>query len=400
MLTGRRPFGGDTPAEVLSSIIKDTAGSVSDVVPGVSRDLAKLVKRCLAKDPIRRYQSAIDLRNDLEELKEELNSVGLEREGPAGTFSVTRLWLAVVSASVVGAVAVTYLLTRSEREDADALNVATFNRLTSDPGQELHPSLSPDGKSVLYEKRVGGDWDIFLLRVGGQNPVNLTKDSPADDIHPAFSPDGEQIAFRSEKDEGGIFIMGATGESARRLTDFGYDPAWSPDGSEIVVASTGGRPGSRTARSELWSVHVSTGEKRMITTERANQPQWSPEGHRIAYSDAGIWSIPAAGGERVKVTPDGARYQDAAWSPDGDYLYFSSDRGGSSNLWRVPIAEQTGETLGPLEAVTSGAAATREQMSISGDASRIAYVEKVTRYTFTSSILTRKTAPSTTPSHL
>ena len=67
MLTGRRPFGGETPAEILSSIIKDTPGSVSDLNPAVPRDLAKLVKRCLAKDPIRRFQSAIDLRNELEE---------------------------------------------------------------------------------------------------------------------------------------------------------------------------------------------------------------------------------------------------------------------------------------------------------------------------------------------
>jgi len=63
-----------------------------------------------------------------------------------------------------------------------------------------------------------------LQRVGGKNPINLTKDSAVDDTQPAFSPDGERIAFRSDRDGGGIFVMGATGESVKRLTGFGYTP--------------------------------------------------------------------------------------------------------------------------------------------------------------------------------
>ena len=66
-------------------------------------------------------------------------------------------------------------------------------------------------------------------------PFNLTKDSPADDTQPAFSPDGERIAFRSEREGGGIFLMGATGESVIRVSDLGYSPSWSPDGGQILV---------------------------------------------------------------------------------------------------------------------------------------------------------------------
>ncbi len=113
----------------------------------------------------------------------------------------------------------------------------TFTKLTNQPGLELFPSLSPDGKSLVYASRVSGNWDIYLQRVDRGTPINLTRDSLSDDIHPAFSPEGERIAFRSERDGGGIFFMGATGESVRRITDFGYHPTWSPDGKEIACAT-------------------------------------------------------------------------------------------------------------------------------------------------------------------
>ena len=126
---------------------------------------------------------------------------------------------------------------------------ASFTRLTDQEGRETFPSLSPDGDFFVYAKATApGNLDLYLQRVGGGNPINLTADSPVDDTQPAFSPDGQQIAFRSERDGGGIFVMGATGESVRRLTDFGYNPAWSPDGREIVVATEGvSDPGVRHA---------------------------------------------------------------------------------------------------------------------------------------------------------
>jgi dipeptidyl aminopeptidase/acylaminoacyl peptidase len=99
------------------------------------------------------------------------------------------------------------------KESASPPTRATFTRLTDQPGEELFPSLSPDGKSLLYASAASGNWDIYLQRVSGKNPINLTEDSPADDIQPAFSPDGEQIAFRSERDGGGIFMMGPMGST-------------------------------------------------------------------------------------------------------------------------------------------------------------------------------------------
>ncbi len=99
--------------------------------------------------------------------------------------------------------------------------------------------------------------------------------------------------------------MGATGESVRRLTDFGYNPAWSPDGNEIACATEEGIFGGtgRFSSSQLWAVNIATAEKRLITERDSMQPSWSPGGVRIAYwastetgGQRNIWTIPALRG--------------------------------------------------------------------------------------------------------
>ena len=94
--------------------------------------------------------------------------------------------------------------------------------------------------------------------------------------------------FIQRREGGGIFIMGATGESVRRVTDFGFDPEWSPDGKEIHLCHSAIiLPFFRGNISALWSVNVDTGEKRQITKGDAVQPAWSPNGRWIAY-----WGLP------------------------------------------------------------------------------------------------------------
>ena len=60
--------------------------------------------------------------------------------------------------------------------------------------RSFNPTWASDGKSFVYVGRASGNWDIYAQRVGGKNPVNLTKDSPIDDTQPVFSPSGDQIA--------------------------------------------------------------------------------------------------------------------------------------------------------------------------------------------------------------
>jgi serine/threonine protein kinase len=369
MATGARPFKGDTSLSTLTAIMRDTPKSVTEINPAIPKELGRVIRRALAKDPDRRQQTGKDLRNELDEIRQELESGELSASTAqaavhAATSSRSRIpWLAV--AGGLGLVlAVGAGLVWSQRGPASAPSSssgaavsATVTSLTSEDGVENFPSLSPDGKWVVYtaDEHGTGRTDILLRAVGGQTVINLTRDSAVNDSQPVFSPDGERIAFRSDRDGGGLFVMGRTGESVRRLTPEGFNPSWSPDGASIVYATqpTALNPGSRGARSVLWIASSTSGERRQLTTTDAMQPSWSPHGQRVAYwglqddnPQRDLWTIAAGGGEPMRVTDDPAIDWSPAWSPDGRYLNFSSNRSGGFNLWRMAIDETSGRPTG------------------------------------------------------
>jgi Tol biopolymer transport system component len=390
MATGRRPFEGDTSISVLSSTLKDTPPSVTALSPKLPRHLGRIVSRCLSKDPARRYPSALDLRNELDHLNEEVAS-GDYVTGEAPSPKIRRrrwqraAWIVTVALLLAGAGATArWAPWRRDPPPRPQQKTMTFTQLTTQPGQELFSGLSPEGGQFVFAAKDGDDWDIHLQRVGGENRINLTKDSPADDTQPAFSPDGRRIAFRSERDGGGIFIMGATGESVRRVTDFGFNPSWSPDGGEILCTTESiVNPHGRWSISQLHAVDVQTGQVRLLFNGDAVQASWSPNGKRIVF-----WGL-TAGGKRdiltlasghetpVPVTNDWHVDWNPVWSPDGRYIYFASDRGGAMNIWRIPIDEESGATAGEPEPVTAGVAAYPQHMAFSSDGRRMTYVAQL-----------------------
>jgi serine/threonine protein kinase len=352
MATGTRPFTGESTMSILSAIIKDTPTPPMRVNAAVPDQLDRIIRRCLAKDPSRRYQSAVDVRNDLEEIAD------AEPASRHRSASIRRAaaWsaLAIGASLAAGAAAVEW------RARADRIHPAAFARLTSMPGREWFPSLSPDGKWIVYAAEVEGNFDIFLQSVSGSNAVNLTKDSPDDDEMPAFSPDGDRIAFRSGRDGGGIFVMGRTGEAIRRITRAGFNPSWSPDGTEIAFTSLRMdiNPQNGEGSSELEIVSAGGGEPRRVFGNDVVQPVWSPHRRRIAFARRGgagrstdIWTIRPDGSDPVGLTPDQPIDWNPVWAPDGAHLYFLSDRSGTMNLWRIAIDEETGRARGEAEPI-------------------------------------------------
>lgn len=379
MLTGRLPSQGGPEGGLpeAESPIPPPRGTL----PGIDGVLARM----LAEDPADRYPDGGALLADLAALERAAAETG-QTSFPVPARRVP-LWAFLLAAALAIA-AVSWFLWGVRRHDVAGPDPghATFIRLTDLPGKEWFPSLDPDGRFFVYARKVGDRSRLFLQQVGGGKALDLLPDSQEGDSQPALSPDGHQIAFRSERDGGGIFLMGLMGESVRRVTDAGFNPTWSPDGKWILYATDGiDNPLIRRfPPSEIFQVNPATGERRRIHAGDAVQPSWSPHGFRIAYwgvSDSGgqriLWTVPAAGGQAVRVTEGKHVDWNPVWSPDGRYLYFASDRSGTTNLWRVPIDERFGR-VGEPEPVTTSAQASMLP-SLSRDGRRIAYATDETR---------------------
>ncbi|MBZ5589552.1 MAG: protein kinase [Acidobacteriia bacterium] len=384
MLCGARAFKGDSAADTMSAILKEDPAELSEIDPSVPGPLALVVRHCLEKAPSERFQSA---RDAAFALSSSLTSTGAHAVRLTLMSSVRR-WIPAAAVALVAAAVAFEAGRRSTggpQGEGAAAQPGSLLQLTDQAGVETECSLAPDGKSFVYVSNASGNLDIYLQRVGGGNPVNLTQDCALDDYGPAFSPDGESIAFRSERDGGGIFIMGSTGEAGRKLADFGYDPSWSPDARQLAV-STGVfvSPTDRAEAGALWGIDLATGARRMIYRGGdAMQPSWSPHGKRIAFwglkGESGqrdIWTVAADGSQKdggaVAVTDDPALDWNPVWSPDGRSLYFSSSRGGTMNLWRVAIDATSGRVLGEPQPVTTPSAWSG-WISFSRDGRRLAF---------------------------
>ncbi len=367
MLTGVKPFQAESKQAIFNAILSGEPTAATSFETSLPIESNRILEKALEKDKEFRYQTASDFRADLKRLQKTIDSSfslsnsGLESpKKPAKNFAPKA---AIVAGILILLGGLSFIGWQFFRKKSDAPNwlQAKNSQLTDASGLEGFPSLAPDGKSFVYFGMNGKNTDIFLQRVGGKNATNLTKDSAANDTMPVFSPDGENIAFRSEREPAGIYLMEATGENVRRVSDTGFHPSWSPDGKRLVVSDKASTIHTfhTLPNSSLWIIETATGEKKSLPTGGdAIQPSWSPNGHRIAFwfvaeGRLGEIATIAADGvsEPVVVAENAATDWNPVWSPDGKFLYFASDRSGNMNFWRVAIDEQTGKVLSEPEIV-------------------------------------------------
>ena len=385
MATGKHPFHGQTPIAIVSAILGQQPAAISEVKPGLPPQLEQTLGLCLAKDPDERFQSAAELREELQESRQHLpvgepgqveptTSLPGARSRPGSRVTRPRT-LVVLAAVALGLAALALLLPRlSLRRGPEPVPPFTLTQLTDLPGYEGQAALSPDGSQFLYVGDAAGNLDIYLRRVDGERSINLTEDYPGNDYHPAFSPDGQRIAFRSERAGGGLFVMGATGESPVRVVEGGFHPAWTPDGKALVYSTTETIVLQRGQGTGLWRVPLEGGAPEQLLQPDVAQPQLSPRGARVAFwsSRGGISTSPAWSEERISLPFEGYDEWGPAWSADGRYLYFVSNRGGQFNIWRVAIDEASGRILGAPQAVTSNSERVGRP-SLSRDGRRLVY---------------------------
>lgn len=391
-LSGRNPFKGANKQETFQNILSKDPGPCSSINPAIPAEVDALLAKLLSKNPDNGYQSAAELRSDLKKVQREIDSLHTQSDSGIRAFASPRSKKATVIGAAAAASLLTilliglwYLFGRDEPRSAIEWASATNIHVTDQAGVEFFPTLSPDGRSIVYAAEENGQFDIFRQEIGTRDRQNLTAGSEADDTQPAFSRTGDYIAFRSERPQArGVYVVPAAGGEARKVSDTGYHPSWSPDGNEIVVSSFGrDQPTVRATNSRyaLTIINVSSGLRRELANVEASFPAWSPNGHRIAYwfytgtfGRRDIATVPAAGGEPVLIAKDFAVSNwNPVWSPDGKYLYFVSSRSGNMNFWRVRIDERTGAAMGQPEAVVTPSSYSRHP-SFSKDGKRLAYV--------------------------
>jgi eukaryotic-like serine/threonine-protein kinase len=382
MLSGERAFKGANSADTMMAVLTEDPPELHAAGVSISPALDRIVRRCLEKTPDLRFQSADDLAFALETLSTTTTSSTAAIDVTAPARHRRGVWLPwIIMAIAVAAAAASWLL-RGAANPVDA-RWDHFTRISESAGEETSPSLSPDGTTVAYSARVNGNWNIYSQRVGGRNATPIVNDPQRDERGAAYSPDGSLIAFHESDDLGGVFVAGATGESVRRVTDVGFDPAWSPDAMQVAFATEEiADPAVRMGDSTLYVVAAAGGTPRRVVEADAVQPFWSPSGERLVYwSNTGgqrdIYTVAAAGGTRIAVTQDSAVDWSPVWSPDGRFIYFSSDRGGAMNLWRIAVDESSGRPLARPEPVTTGVQASATLPRFSRDGSRLAFRSRI-----------------------
>ena len=388
LVTRKKPFRGESRQATINAILSHDPQSVTKLDASLPSELDQVLKKALEKDRELRYQTASDFRADILRLLKMIDSAATVSNAPAITGSiripVRRAWLRPLIglfALILIAVPVIWYFTRSNA--GPDWSRASHVQLTTQAGTEFFPTISPDGEDFVFAAYQNGSFDLYRQRVGGKNVQPLTPNTPSDEFEAAWSPDGKHIAFYSNREPAGVYVMEPTGENVRPVIGACHHPFWSPDSKEIVC-STAGRatPSTRTSTpSSLWIADVATGAKRLLCEHDAMNPSWSPNGQRIAFwfrppnvGRSDIATIAKSGGEIEVITRDAATNWNPVWSPDGKFLYFASDRSGNMSFWRVRIDEETGRTLGEPEAVSPPSNYSRH-LNFSSNGKRLIYVQ-------------------------
>lgn len=393
MTSGRAPFTGPTASDTIVNLLEREPPPLTEYMPDAPAELQRIIRKALRKDREERYQTSKDLLVDLRNLKHEVEAGA---RSPRVAHLLTnklqgRRRAAYVALALLAVAALAFVIYKfaSRRETvasqtattdaAETVEIKKTTQITSSPGLDNFPSLSPDGNSIAYSSDQNGNFEIYIkpLTPGGRE-IQLTSDGQQN-FHPAWSPDGQRIAYYSRK-RGGIWLVPALGGAARQLTEFGAAPAWSRDGSVIAFQSSappdfGAHARNTLPPSTIWVVPSQGGTPRQVTQQGTppgghGAPAWSPDGKRIAFDaddflTASLWSVSLDGGDLKQLAADG---YDAAYAPDGKSLYYTY-----LGLRRIRVSPQTGEPVGEPVMVATGVPTAIRHATISADGKKIAY---------------------------
>ena len=363
MTTGERPFTGDTSLSIISSIVKDTPKAITEIDPSLPRDLGRIVRRALAKDPERRYQSAKDLRNDLQELEASIESgelmappaEPLSTRAPSWrAFARGRAWSWIgAGISVVLAVAAAVLWPRSPPAVIARLAIALPEDVSPDPGRVLGaPAISPDGTTVVLTFGSGTKTYLVLRRLDSEAFRRLPGTNGARQAF--WSPDSRHIGFFAGTTLKRVALAG--GEPVA-LCDVGYSRGgtWSAAGTILVGTNRGT---GILQVSENGGVPVPVTRLDPALGENSHRfPVFLPDGRRFLYfartelderRAVYLASLDSDRPRKRLLVTDGYVAVASDASSGRDYLLYPKNE----KLWAQPFETRRGELSGDPVAIS------------------------------------------------
>lgn len=225
-------------------------------------------------------------------------------------------------------------------------------RLTTTAATEFYASIAPDGTEIVFSSIRAGTFQIYGMNMDGGNLRRLS-DGKGSLYAPEISPDGKTIVYTYESGPTqNIWVMDRDGSNPHALTALpgdSLDPTWSPDGNQIAFASN--RSGSR----QLWVMNRDGSNPRQVTDlpDMGGRSSWSPDRTRLAFyagptSDHNIYTIDLSGEDLKQLTSGGDNLA-PCYSPDGDWLAFTSFRDLNNEIYIMHPdgSEQTRLTFDP-----------------------------------------------------
>jgi serine/threonine protein kinase len=365
MATGDRPFKGDTNVSVLSSILRDAPPSVTEINRSLPRDLARIIKRALVKDPEHRYQTAKDLRNDLETLEEEIESGEVQASSaaamapatsPPPVTSSSRLPVLVLSAVIgLALIAGGVWLTRNDaiRPSEPAkppFENLKLTRLTSS-GKVGLSAISADGRYVVHSVNDGAKASLWLRQVATTSNVQIVPPEVVRYDGLSFSPDGNFVyytAYPATQNISTVYQIPVLGGAPRKLIDDVDTPlAFSPDGKQFAFIR-----GYQSKGENILIVAAADGtnERHVVVHKNPlsfalNNVAWSPDGSTlvsILFADAQfrarLSAVNVASGAETVIGKIWQSIQSVGWTADGKGLVIAATEdapGASSQIWYV-----------------------------------------------------------------
>jgi Tol biopolymer transport system component/tRNA A-37 threonylcarbamoyl transferase component Bud32 len=367
MLAGQPPFTGPTAESVIHQHLLAAPPAVTQLRPAVSASVVSALQRALSKAPADRFPSVSQFAEALAR-----DSAGPDTPAELLPRATRRRWPSIAAALVLVAVVVAGGVVLVRRAPSP-IRLGRRTPVSVDPGLELDPALSPDGKLVAYS---GAHGVLTVRQVEGGAPVQVLRSPAARGRWPVWLPDGQRLVFVSPR---GIEVVSALGGAPRLLaagTQLARGVTVAPDGRTFAFFS----------HDSLYAQPLDGGPPRLVAqTYEAHSPAWSPDGRWIAFVQgnrqyinvidlgnlaySSIWLAPASGGKPHRVTDERSAHASPAWASARSLLYVS-DQDGGRDAYEISLTNDGSPRAAPVR-ITTGLGP--YAIGVSRDGRRIAY---------------------------